>query len=118
MKKILLATFFLLASIGFAKADSNPSFPGGEQELKKYISEHTKYPQSAKDNGVEGIVTVQFMVQTDGSLNSLAIERMVDPDLEDEALRVVKGMPAWIPAEKDGSPIEAPAKVEVPFIIE
>ena len=104
--------------VAMAYADSAPSFPGGDEALKKYVKENTKYPEAAKENGVEGIVTVDFIVETNGSLESLKIERMVDPDLEEEAMRVVKTMPAWIPAQKDGVAIEAPAKVEVPFILE
>ena len=101
-----------------ALADSNPSFPGGEEALKAYVAQHTRYPQVAMDNGVEGIVVVGFSVMPDGSLNSLKVMKMIDPDLEKEAMRVVGSMPAWIPAEKNGTPVEAPSKVEIPFILE
>lgn len=109
-----LAALFTLPGI----ADDKPTFPGGEEALKKYIKDNTRYPQAAKENGIEGVVTVQFMVETDGSLNEVGVERMVDPDLEQEAVRVVEGMPAWIPAQQNGAPVKAPAKVEVPFILE
>lgn len=99
-------------------AEDKPSFPGGEEALKKYIAEKTVYPEIAKENGIEGIVVIGFIVMADGSLNEFKIIKFVDPDLENEALLVVKGMPAWIPAEKDGTPIEAPSKVEVPFLLE
>lgn len=117
MKKLIFA-ISLLFSMVTIYAEDKPSFPGGEEALKKYITENTRYPQLAKENGIEGIVVVGFIVFTDGSLNNFEIMRLVDPDLEKEALRVVKGMPVWIPAKKDGTPIEAPSKVEVPFILE
>lgn len=117
MKKIF-ATIVLLSSAFFAFAGENPEFPGGESAMKKFVSDNTRYPQIAEENGVEGIVVVGFMVSTDGSLKDLKVLKLIDPDLEKEALRVVGAMPAWIPAEKNGSPVEAPAKVDVPFILE
>lgn len=95
-----------------------PSFPGGDSALEKYISSNLSYPAYAKENGVEGVVTVGFTVGTDGSISNAKILKMVDPDLEKEALRLINAMPSWEPAEKDGSPIEAPAQVNVPFILE
>lgn len=118
MKKILFALVAIVTAVFTAKADTEPSFPGGEEALNKFITENTRYPQVAKDNGVEGIVLVGFIVNADGTLNNIKVIKFVDPDLETEAVRVVKIMPAWIPAEKDGTPIEAPSKVEIPFILE
>lgn len=117
MKKIF-AILTLLTAILVSYADNQPSFPGGESALKKYISENTRYPEMAKENGIEGIVMVGFVVMTDGSLEEIKIIKFIDPDLEKEAIRVVSGMPAWVPAEKNGTPIEAPSKVDVPFILE
>lgn len=98
--------------------DKAPSFPGGEEALKQYLKDNTKYPEIAQENGVEGIVEVGFIVMIDGKLQNIKVIKFIDPDLEKEAIRVVSGMPAWIPAEKDGSPIEAPASVNVPFLLE
>ena len=117
MKRIL---FTLIALAGFATmmAGEKPEFPGGQAALDKYLADNVRYPASAKENGVEGIVGVQFIVHTDGSLGTIKIIRMVDPDLEQEAIRVVKNMPAWIPADKNGSPVEASAQVSVPFTLQ
>lgn len=117
MKKIL---FSLLFSTGVvtAFAGDKPTFPGGEEALNKYVSSSIKYPTIAKENGVEGLVEIGFLVMTDGSLSNLKVIKFIDPDLEKEALRVVAGMPAWIPAEKDGTPFEAPSSVIIPFILE
>ena len=117
MKKYLILLGLLLSTLG-CYADEKPSFPGGTEALQKYLSANTKYPQNAIDNGVEGIVTVGFIVTVDGALREIKVVRFVDPDLEKEAIRIVTAMPAWIPAEKNGIPFEAPSNVEVPFILE
>lgn len=101
-----------------AFAADTPSFPGGTEALNKFITENLHYPQISKDMGVEGVVNVQFSVMPDGSIGSIKIVRMVDPDLEQEAIRIVKKMPAWIPADKDGTPVEATATVSVPFVLD
>lgn len=118
MKKILLSMIMLTgASLALSAAD-NPTFPGGEEALNEYITTNLKYPAPSKANGVEGIVNVGFIVKSDGSIGSIKIVRMVDPDLEQEAIRLVKNMPAWTPADKDGVPVDAPAEVAVPFVLE
>ena len=79
--------------------------------------EHLKYPEMARENGVEGVVDVKFTVKADGTIGNIKIARMVDPDLESEAIRLVKNMPKWQPADKDGKPVDAPASVKVNFVI-
>lgn len=100
---------------GAAFAGPQPQYPGGDAALKEYLSSNMKYPQSAIDNGIEGVVEVAFTVKADGSIGSIKIVRMVDPDLESEAIRLVKGMPAWTPADKNGQPVDAQTQVEVDF---
>ena len=102
----------------FAFGGDQPTFPGGEEALKAYIEKNIKYPEMAKENGIEGVVEVGFIVDIDGTLKEIKVIRMIDPDLEKEALRLVARMPRWIPAEKDGTPIEAPSQVEIPFILD
>lgn len=113
-KSILCFAAFIGLSIPVFAGDK-PEFPGGEAALNSYFVENMKYPAMARENGVEGIVGVQFIVHTDGSIGAIKIVRMVDPDLEQEAVRLVKTMPAWIPAEKNGTPVEASTQVNVPF---
>ena len=117
MKKFLFTiAFSALTFLGFA--GEKPEFPGGDTALQKYLKDNVKYPQMAKENGIEGIVGVDFIVHTDGTLGNIKLVSLVDPDLEQEAIRVIKNMPAWIPAEKNGQPVEAPAQVNVPFVLE
>ena len=85
--------------------------------LFQSISENLQYPAMAKENGVEGIVNVAFTVKSDGSIGSIKIVRMIDPDLEQEAIRLVKSMPKWTPADDGGNPVDATATVAIPFIL-
>ncbi len=116
--KRLFAVLSLIAAfaVGAFAADV-PTYPGGDEALKAYLAENTKYPAMAKENGIEGIVNVAFTVKADGSIGSIKIVRMIDPDLEQEAIRLVKNMPAWIPADKNGAPVDATATVQVPFLL-
>ena len=115
MKKLLL-TILAFAGITFgAMAADQPQYPGGQEAMDKFIKETMVYPAPAKENGVEGVVNVAFTVNADGTIGAIKIVRMVDPDLEQEAIRIVKKMPNWIPADKDGTPVAAPAQVAVEF---
>lgn len=115
MKKLLM-TILLAGGISLAaSADSTPSFPGGEAAVEQYLAENIKYPAPAAENGIEGVVTVEFTVKADGTIGQIKIVRMLDPDLEQEAIRVVKNMPAWTPAEEGGKPVDKTVTLPVKF---
>ena len=118
MKKAIIAMAMAMGVSAGSYAADKPAFPGGEAALSEYITTHMQYPQTAKDNGIEGVVGVIFTVKADGSIGNIKIKRMVDPDLESEAIRLVKGMPAWTPADNAGTPIDAPAEVSITFTLE
>ncbi len=107
----------LVASAG-AATRQEASFPGGEKACKEFINKNVVYPASAQENGVEGVVVVSFTVKTDGTIGNIKIKRMVDPDLEAEAVRVVKKMPNWQPATEDGVAVESTAEVSFPFTLQ
>ena len=115
-KKMLALAAGLLFS-GMAFAGPAPVYPGGEDALNQYLATNLKYPASAKANGIEGVVDVAFTVKADGSIGAIKIVRMVDPDLEQEAIRLVKGMPAWTPADKNGQPVDAQTQVQITFTL-
>lgn len=117
MKKYMIAMAAALLTAGAALAGPKPEYPGGQEALDQYLATNMKYPQTAKDNGIEGVVDVAFVVKADGTIGTIKIVRMVDPDLESEAVRLVKGMPAWIPADNGGKPIDAQTQVAVPFVL-
>lgn len=99
MKKLLIALMFVFGLCMSARAAEQPSFPGGDEALQAYLTQNLQYPARALENGIEGNIPLQFVVKADGSITSIKVTRMLDPDLEAEAIRLVKNMPAWIPAD-------------------
>lgn len=117
MKKILITIIAAIAVTIGAMADTTPVYPGGDAAIQEYMSANMQYPATAMENGIEGVVSLECRILADGSVGRVKVARMVDPDLEAEALRLVKGMPAWTPAEKDGQPVEATVTVAVTFTL-
>lgn len=99
----------------FDIVEQQPLFPGGPAALMKYLSENTKYPVVAQENGVQGRVTVQFVVEKDGSISDVHVLRGVDPSLDKEAVRVVKSMPRWTPGKQNGISVRVNYRVPVLF---
>ena len=79
-----------------------PIYEGGDAALLKYLRENLKYPDKTKDRGVQGRLVIGFIVEKDGSLTDVKVLRPVDIDLDAEVLRVIKGMPKWIPGRQNG----------------
>jgi len=79
-----------------------PIFEGGDAALLKYLRENLKYPDKTKDRGMQGRMVVGFIVEKDGTLTNVKVLRAVDIALDAEVLRVVKGMPKWIPGRHNG----------------
>ena len=93
--------------IPFATVEVKPMFNGGDAiEFSKWVNENLKYPQAAKDAGVQGRVTLQFTVYPDGSVRDTKVLRGVNPDLDAEALRVVSASPNWTPGYVKGEPVK------------
>lgn len=99
----------------FDIVEQQPLFPGGPTALMKYLFENTKYPVVAQENGVQGRVTVQFVVEKDGSISDVHVLRGVDPSLDKEAVRVVKSMPRWTPGKQNGITVRVNYRVPVLF---
>ena len=92
-----------------------PIFEGGDAALLKYLRENLKYPDKTKDRGVQGRLVIGFIVEKDGSLTDVKVLRHVDIALDAEALRVVKGMPKWIPGCQDEQLVRVRYNVPVSF---
>lgn len=82
-----------------------PEFPGGMDKMANYLSDNIKYPEEAKDKGISGRVFLSFVIEKDGSVNEVKVMKSVDPLLDNEAVRVVKGMPKWKPGTMKGKPV-------------
>ena len=92
-----------------------PIFEGGDAALMKYLTDSVKYPELTKKHGVQGRVVIGFIVEKDGSLTDVKVLRHVDIALDAEALRVVKGMPRWIPGCQDEQLVRVRYNVPVSF---
>ena len=100
----------------FEVVEEMPEFPnGGMAGLMQFLSKNIKYPQIAQENGTQGRVTVQFVVNKDGSIVDAVVIRGVDPYLDKEALRVVNLMPKWKPGKQRGKPVRVRYTVPVMF---
>ena len=89
----------------FSAVEQMPQFPGGEAELMKYIANHIKYPTMAAENNIQGRVVVKFVVKKDGSVGEVQVLRGKDPDLDKEAVRVVRTLPNFIPGKMNGQAV-------------
>ena len=99
----------------FDVVEQMPSFPGGMPALMQWLSQNIKYPVIAAENGVQGRVIVQFVVEKDGSVTDVHVAKSVDPSLDKEATRVVKAMPKWNPGKQNGSAVRVKYTVPVMF---
>lgn len=98
-------------------AENEPTFPGGKMELFSFIGKHIKYPKDALKKGKEGVVVVSFIVERDGTIKSesIKIEQSVYPSLDEEAIRIIKLMPNWIPANHDDRTVRAKTGIPIQF---
>ena len=99
----------------FDVVEHQPSFPGGQKALMQWLSENVQYPQLAYDNGIQGRVIVQYVVEKDGSISEVTVSKSIDPSLDKEALRVVKSMPSWRPGMQNGKPVRVKYTMPVTF---
>lgn len=102
----------------FYVVEEMPKFPGGELELRKYIAENVRYPTIARENDIKGKVFVRFVVNEKGNVENVSIARGVDPLLDEEAIRVVKGLPKWKPGKQRGKPVKVWYTVPINFTLQ
>lgn len=94
---------------------ADASFPDGNQALTKFMSENIHYPESLREANVRGRVVVQFIVDTDGSLSDLTVIKPLHPAIDREVIRVLRLMPRWNPATKDGKTVRTSMVLPVSF---
>jgi len=100
----------------FVIVEDMPEFPGGQQALFKYLSDNVKYPTIAQENGIQGRVICQFVVNKDGNIVDVEVVRSGgDPSLDKEAIRVIKSMPKWKPGKQRGKAVRVKYTVPVNF---
>ena len=99
----------------FTVVESMPSFPGGPKARIRYLAENIKYPQMARESGIQGRVFVTFVVETDGSVTDVKIMRGIGGGCDEEALRVIKNMPKWNPGKQRGKPVRVQFNMPILF---
>lgn len=92
-----------------------PQYPGGQIAMLKYLMENIKYPEQAMKEGIQGRVTVRFIVEKDGSISDVKPVLSVHPLLNKEAVRVVESMPKWTPGKHNGKPVRVRFNLPVMF---
>ena len=101
----------------FVVVEEMPTFPGGETALLKWISEHTQYPEVAKENNIQGKVIVRFCVTAKGTVDRVSVLKGVDPELDKEAIRVVETLPPFKPGKQGGKPVPVWYMVPINFTL-
>ena len=101
----------------FVVVEEMPMFPCGDVELLKFISEHTNYPEVAKENNIQGRVIVRFCVTSKGGVSQVSILKGVDPELDAEAIRVVNTLPTFKPGKQGGKPVPVWYIVPITFTL-
>lgn len=99
----------------YDKVEVMPEYPGGAAAFMRYLAQNVKYPTVAQENGTQGIVVVQFVVDADGSVTNAHVITSVDPYLDEEALRVIKSMPRWTPGKLNGKPVRVKYTTPIKF---
>jgi periplasmic protein TonB len=94
-------------TIKYVQVDEHASFPGGFENLSKWLSKNLSYPESAKDSLLEGVVYVQFVVEEDGRLTSIEARQGVHPLLDSAAIAAIAKMPPWIPGKFEGKAVRS-----------
>jgi len=89
----------------FSHVEVMPQFPGGDAAMMKWLTENINYPTIAQEQGIQGRVSLRFVVKPDGSIDEVEIQKGLDPSCDKEAVRVVKKMPRWIPGKQNGNPV-------------
>lgn len=102
-------------TVVFMVVEEMPEFPGGVSGLMEYLRDNLKYPVKAKEKKIEGRVTAAFVVSRDGSIRDVQIVRGVDPDLDAEAIRVIKSMPNWKPGKQRGKNVAVKYTLPINF---
>lgn len=126
MKKIIFLLLFVFVAVaGYSQTDSvqinskdrvtMPNFPGGIDGLISFLSSNIKYPQDAIKNKISGKVLIQFILSPTGKVEEVTVLESLSPSCDAEAVRVVKSMPDWTPAEYKGKKIKIIQSIPISF---
>jgi len=97
----------------FLVVEEFPRFPGGPDALSGFLTNNLRYPQTAREQSIGGTVYLSFIINTDGSIDSIKVLQGVHWSLDEEAMRVVRDMPKWDPGKQRGKPVKV--QITMPF---
>jgi protein TonB len=97
------------------RVEKMPEFPGGQEALNRYLVRNIKYPLLAQENGIQGRVVCQFVVNSDGSIVDISVVRGVEESLDKEAIRVIQSMPKWTPGRQGGKSVRVKYTLPIRF---
>ena len=92
-----------------------PGFPGGDEARINYLKNSIEYPQMARESGIQGRVFVTFVVEKDGNITDVRILRGIGGGCDEEAVRVIKNMPKWVPGKQRGKPVRVQFNMPILF---
>ncbi len=101
----------------FTIVEDDPEFPGGQAALMQYLQSNLRYPTMAREAGIQGTVFVTFVVERDGSITDVRVLRGVGGGLDEEAIRVVRNMPAWTPGRQRGQAVRVQFNLPIRFVL-
>jgi periplasmic protein TonB len=99
----------------YVAVEEMPQFPGGDMALYKYISKNLHYPEAAKEKNIQGKVIIKFCVTPVGGISQISVLQGLNPDVDQEAIRVVKTLPVFTPGKKAGVPVPVWYLVPITF---
>ena len=102
----------------FTVVEEQPGYPGGEEARIGYLQQNIKYPEEAKELGIQGKVFVTFVVEVDGSISDVRVLRGIGGGCDEEAIRVVKSMPKWVPGKQRGVPVRVQFNLPIKFTLQ
>lgn len=98
-----------------SRVSSMPAFPGGKNSMSTFLRNNMQYPPNAREKQIQGTVQVHFLVKPDGSLDKIRLVKGIGYGCDEEALRLIKSMPPWIPGYQNGKPIAVSAGLMIDF---
>ena len=99
-------SYLITEDLVYEIVDEMPRYPGGQKAFFQYISDNIKYPPIAQEQGIQGRVSLRFLVKTDGSVGEVTVLRGIHPALDKEAVRLIKSLPCkFTPGKQKGTPV-------------
>ncbi len=109
--------YYCFSEMEYAVVEEMPSFPGGMDAMMNYLAQNTHYPAEAKQKFQSGTVYLQFVIGTDGAVSNIKVLRGISDALDQEAVRVIKNMPKWIPGKQRGKPVKVRFNFPIKFTL-